>query len=136
MRSINSMRLLFTLFLLLLFSSFAPLIAKAQSGEITGRVVTDDGAGLPNMIVSLAPVARDGRVGTGIAVASVTMGPSRNQASSDEDGNFKFTGVSQGSYSINVANTKGYIRKTAPINEAQSPVYYQSGDNVTITMIK
>ncbi len=113
--------------LLFLSSCLAPLVANAQSGEITGRVVTEDGTGLPNVMLFLAPVAREARV---------TISPSQNQTSSDEDGNFKFTGVAQGAYFVNVSIAKGYIRKTAPVSEDQPPVYYHPGDNVTITMIK
>ncbi len=116
------------LFILALFVSswFTPFTAKAQTGEITGRVVTEDGAGLPNMILLLSAVARDTRA---------TSGASQNRTSTDEDGNFKFTGLAPGRYSISVPNVKGYVRKPVPVDERQRPVYYQPGDSVTITMI-
>src|SRR5262245_17823494 len=59
------------------FSLFVPLIANAQTGEITGRVVTEDGAGMPNVTVYLNPIAPDRRP---------TMGGSQNRTSTDEDG--------------------------------------------------
>lgn len=48
-------------FFLFLFSWFAPLTIEAQTGEIRGRVVTEDGAGMPNVTVFLNPVASDRR---------------------------------------------------------------------------
>src|SRR4030095_12671502 len=39
------------LFVLTLCSCFAPLVATAQTGVITGRVVAEDGGGLPNVTV-------------------------------------------------------------------------------------
>lgn len=121
------MRSLLFLFAFFVSSWFAPLIAKAQTGEITGRVVTEDGAGLPNMIVLLNAVARDARAASGA---------SQTRTSTDEDGNFKVAGLAPGRYSINIANAKGYVRKLAPVDERQNPVFYSPGDSVTITMIK
>src|SRR5262245_35431603 len=113
---------------LFFFSScFAPLISNAQTGEITGRVVTEDGTGLPNIMVFLTVISR------GSGVPSVG---SRNQASTDIDGNFKFTGLASGSYTVNTTIARGYFQKRAPVAEGQVPTYYHPGDNVTITMIK
>ncbi|MGH9835832.1 MAG: carboxypeptidase-like regulatory domain-containing protein, partial [Blastocatellia bacterium] len=74
------------LFLFALFVSlwFAPPIAKAQTGEITGRLVTEDGAGAPNMMVLLSPITGGARAASGYP---------QNRTSTDEDGNFKFTGL-------------------------------------------
>src|SRR5574341_1175018 len=121
------MRSLLFLFALFVSSWFAPLTAKAQTGEITGRIVTEDGAGLPNMIVLLSAVARNAREASGA---------SRDRTSTDEDGSFKFAELAAGRYSISVANSKGYVRKLAPVDERQNPVFYSPGDSVTITMIK
>src|SRR5262249_4831607 len=115
------------LFVIFLSSLSVPLTTMAQTGEITGRVVTEDGTGLPNVMVSLGVLTRE-------SPAAVSV--SRNQTSSDEDGNFKFTGLAPGSYNVMVANVKGYIRKTVPVVEGQAPVYYHPGDNVTVTMVK
>lgn len=116
------------LFLLFFSSLLIPLTTKAQTGAITGRVVTEDGEGLPNVMISLAAVSRESRLPQTIS--------SRNQTSSDEDGNFKFTGLAEGSFVINVGIARSYIRKPLPVNETQVPVYYRPGDNVTITMVK
>jgi len=115
------------LFVLFVSSLSVPLTTLAQTGEITGRVVTEDGTGLPNVMVSLAVLARESRV---------AVGATRNQTSSDEDGNFKFTGLAPGSYYVNVGNAKGYIRKPMPVIEGQPPAYNHPGDNVTVTMVK
>jgi len=92
------------------FSLFIPLIANAQTGEITGRVMTDDGAGMPNVTVYLNPVATDRRP---------TMGGSQNRTSTDEDGNFKFTGLAPRVYSVVAVSTKGYVQRPVPISERQ-----------------
>ena len=59
--------LLFALFVL---SWFAPLIAKAQTGEITGRVVAEDGGGLPNVMVYLNAVVTDRRAASAASACS------------------------------------------------------------------
>ncbi|HKQ72370.1 MAG TPA: carboxypeptidase-like regulatory domain-containing protein [Blastocatellia bacterium] len=97
-------------------------------GEITGRVVTEDGTGLPNIMVFLNAVSRESRV--------TSVGSRQNQTSTDIDGNFKFTGLASGSYMVNTAVARGYIQKRIPLAEGQVPTYYQPGDNATITMIK
>src|SRR5215813_12063033 len=109
------------------FSLFIPSIAGAQTGEITGRVVTEDGAGMPNVTVSLNPVATDRRP---------TTGGSQNRTSTDEDGNFKFTGLAPRVYSAVAFSTKGYVQRPVPISERQDGGYHRAGDNVTITMVK
>src|SRR5262245_38886267 len=109
------------------FSLFVPLIANAQTGEITGRVMTEDGVGMSNVTVSLNPVATDRRP---------TMGGSQNRTSTDEDGNFKFTGLAPRVYSVAAFSTKGYVQRPVPISERQDGGYHRVGANVTITMIK
>jgi hypothetical protein len=126
MRSLPGIGFVF-LFTLVVSSWVALPIANAQTGEITGRVVAEDGAGLPNMMVFLSAVARDTRA---------TSGASQDRTATDEDGNFKFTGLAPSRYSISVPNAKGFVRKLVPVDERQSPVYYRPGDSVTITMIK
>ena len=109
------------------FLLFIPLIANAQTGEITGRVVTEDGAGMSNVTVFLNPVATDRRP---------TTGGSQNRTSTDEEGNFKFTGLAPRVYSVVAVATKGYVQAPVPIGERQDGGYHRAGDNVTITMIK
>src|SRR5262245_15645985 len=109
------------------FSLFIPLIANAQTGEITGRVVTEDGAGMPNVTVSLNPVATDRRP---------TTGGLQNRTSTDEDGNSKFTGLAARVDSVVAVSTKGYVQRPVPISERQDGGYHRVGANVTVTMIK
>jgi Carboxypeptidase regulatory-like domain len=106
---------------------FVPPASDAQTGEITGRVVTEDGVGMSNVTVSLNPFAADRRPTTG--------GP-QNRAATDEDGNFKFTGLAPRVYSVVAFSTKGYVPRPVPISERQDGGYHRVGANVTITMIK
>jgi Carboxypeptidase regulatory-like domain len=113
---------------LLLFSlCFATLTPEAQTGVITGRVVTDDGSGLPGVTVTLTPVAADRR--------TILRG-SQNRTSTDEDGNFKFTGLAPLVYSVSASSAKGYVQSPVPVSERQDSGYHRIGANVTITMIK
>ncbi len=113
---------------LLLFSlCFATLTPEAQTGVITGRVVTEDGSGLPGMTVTLTPVAADRR--------TILRG-SQNRTSTDEDGNFKFTGLAPLVYSVSASSAKGYVQSPVPVSERPDSDYHRIGANVTITMIK
>ncbi len=113
---------------LLLFSlCFVPLTSEAQTGVITGRVVTEDGSGLPGVTVTLTPVAADLR----------TISPgSQNRTSTDEDGNFKFTGLAPCVYSVSASSVKGYVPSPVPVSERQDSGYHRIGANVTISMIE
>lgn len=111
----------------LLFLLFIPLIADAQTGEITGRVVGGDGGGMPNVAVYLRPIGSSRRAA------------SNNQpenAVTDGDGNFKFTGLAPREYSINVTIGKGYITPPVPASERAPNRAYRPGDHVTFTLVK
>ncbi|HEU0186199.1 MAG TPA: carboxypeptidase-like regulatory domain-containing protein, partial [Blastocatellia bacterium] len=108
----------------LLFFSF---IANAQTDVITGRVVNEEGAGMPGVTVSLTTFDADRRQ---------TQGGSRNRTATDEEGNFKFAGLAQRVYSVDVSPVKGYVGRPLPISERQGDGYLRAGANVTITMIK
>ena len=113
---------------LLLFSlCLVPLTTEAQTGVITGRVVTEDGSGLPGVTVTLTPVAADRRA---------ISGRPKNRTFTDEDGNFKFTGLAPLVYSVSASSAKGYVPSPVPVSERQDSGYYRIGANVTITMIK
>src|SRR5215510_7810599 len=113
---------------LLLFSlCFVPLSPEAQTGVITGRVVTEDGSGLPGVTVTLAPVAADRRA---------ISGRPQNRTLTDEDGNFKFTGLAPCVYSVTASSAKGYAPSPVPFSETQDSGYHRIGANVTIIMIK
>jgi protocatechuate 3,4-dioxygenase beta subunit len=96
---------------------------RAQTGETTVRLVTEDGVGLPNVEVYMIPVAEDGRSISGGGILDIT----------DENGNFfKFLGEAPRTepsyYLIRVSHAKGYAPK--------SPVNQRIGNSITITMIK
>jgi len=118
-----------SLILLILFLSlcFATLTPKAQTGEITGRVVTEDGKALPNAEIYLIPSAGNVRQ---------LSRDSQYRTFTNEDGYFKFTRLAPIRYSIIVNDVKGYVRKPIPIAEGQGLIYHYAGDDVTITMIK
>ena len=104
----------------------SPVTADAQqSGEITGRVVTDDGKGASRVSVVLYPAgSRQGGVPSS-HVALVTT---------DEDGNFRFTDLTPRVYQVSVSQTKEYV--LSPMLDAGEirQNYYRVGDNVTITL--
>jgi hypothetical protein len=113
---------------LLLFSlCFVPLSPEAQTGVIIGRVVTEDGSGLPGVTVTLTPVAVDRRA---------ISGRPQNRTSTDEDGNFKFTGLAPLVYWVSASSAKGYVPSPVPVSERQDGGYHRIGANVTITLIK
>jgi hypothetical protein len=112
---------------LFLFSLFLPLIADAQTGEITGKVVSEDGGGMPNVMVYLSPV------GSGQRAASNGQPES---AVTDRGGNFKFTGLAPRQYSVNVDAGKGYINRPVPTSERGARRTYRPGDQVTITLVR
>jgi hypothetical protein len=112
---------------LLFYLCFVPLAQEARTGIITGRVVTEDGSELPGVTVTLTPVAADRR--------AISRG-SQNQTSTDEDGNFKFTGLAPYVYSVSASSVKGYVSSPVPVSERQDSGYHRIGANVTITMIK
>src|SRR5215813_1904480 len=105
---------------------FATLTPKAQTGEITGRVVTEDGTAVPNAEIYLIPSAGNVRQ---------LSRDSQYRTFTDEDGKFKFTRLAPIRYSI-IVNMQGYVRKPIPISENQNLIYHYAGDKVTITMVK
>jgi carboxypeptidase family protein len=112
---------------LLLYLCFVPLTQEARTGIITGRVVTEDGSGLPGVTVTLTPVAADRR--------AISRG-SQNRTSTDEDGNFRFTGLAPLVYSVSASYAKGYAPSPVPVSERQDSGYHRIGASVTVTMIK
>jgi hypothetical protein len=102
------------------------VVANAQqTGVITGRVVTEDGAGMANVTVALLPAGG----------AQRAMGRQFSTAT-DEDGNFKFTGVPSRTYTIGVTDAKGYVRQPIPAAERSVRSLYRAGDNALITMVR
>ena len=107
---------------LFLLSLFISLIANAQTGEIKGRVVADDGEGLANVTVYLN-------------VVGARSGVPRETAT-DENGKFRFSDLNQNEYTIFVTDFGGYVRTPPSEAERQRPRYYRVGDDVTVTMAR
>src|SRR5262245_21343496 len=112
---------------LLFYLCFVHLTQEARTGIITGRVVTEDGSGLPGVTVTLTPAAADRR--------AISRG-SQNRTSTDEDGNFKFTGLAPYVYSVSASSAKGYAPSPVPVSERQDSGYHRIGASVTIIMMK
>jgi hypothetical protein len=97
-------------------------IASAQpKGAITGRVVTEDGAGMAGVTVMLSVVA-------------VQSGP-RRSTMTDEEGNFRFAGLSPRPYNIFVVASREYVQPPA-ITGSGDRRYYRPGENVHIALIR
>src|SRR5262245_48678976 len=112
--------------LLFILSLLIPLIANAQTGEITGRVVSEGGSGIPNMMVYLSPAGSTQRAASDQPENAVT----------DAEGNFKFTGLATRLYFVSVYPSKGYTFLPVPASERTPPRNYRPGDSVTFTLIK
>jgi len=105
------------LFVLFTSSWLATPSAKAQTGVITGRVVAQDGGDMSKVFVKIYPVQAGGPLWT----------------NTDENGNFKFTGLTPRAYLIYVRETRGYVRQSIP---GSGRIYYRIGDHAVITMIR
>jgi hypothetical protein len=112
--------------LLFILSLLIPLIANAQTGEITGRVVSEGGSGIPNMTVYLSPAGSTPRAASDQPESAVT----------DGEGNFKFTGLAPRLYFVSVSPSKGYTFLPVPASERTPRRNYRPGDSVTFTLIK
>jgi hypothetical protein len=111
------------LFLFVTFNS-----AKAQqTGEISGRVITEDGTGMPNLYVTIFPVNN---------LQSPILINRSNRVATDDNGNFRLTGLAPRLYQVNVYPTKGYAIQPPPPSEARERRYYRIGETATITLIK
>jgi Carboxypeptidase regulatory-like domain len=122
---------LFLIFAFYLISAQQPGQTKQtrQSGEISGRVVTEDGNGVSNVRVNLFPVS----AGTG------QRGQIASRSSSvitDEEGKFRFADLAPRLYSVNVFQTRGYAVQPSPASDRSERRYYRIGENATITLIK
>src|SRR5215813_13568983 len=86
---------------LLLTAGF--IISNAQQGgTITGRIINDEGTGMPNVTVHII------RASAGLRAAS----PRGNtEVVTDKDGNFRGAGLMPGLYSIDVPSVKEYVMR-------------------------
>src|SRR5262249_46828194 len=88
-----------------------------REGEITGHVIGPDGQPVPGVRISTH------RIGE-----RAWSSPS---AASDDDGNFKLTGLAPGAYAIS-AYAPGYVAAEFPSENA----IHRIGENVTINLVK
>jgi len=96
-------------------------IIHAQSGgAITGRVISEDGTGLPNVTVNLGTVSgsRSGQPKTALT---------------DEEGRFRFTDLPYARYTVFPQPFGGFV---PPIPERGMLAEYVPGDNVTLVMTR
>jgi Carboxypeptidase regulatory-like domain len=125
---------------LLLIFAFYPIGARQtgqtgqtekprQSGEISGRVVTEDGNGVPNVMVNLFP-ASTGTEGRGQMAGRVST------VITDEEGKFRFADLAPRLYSVNVYQTGGYAVQPSAASDRRERRYYRIGENPTITLMK
>jgi hypothetical protein len=127
-RTLEAMRtqgcsLLFAGLLLCLLSS--SLLAQApDKGVISGRVVTEEGAGLPGITVRLSPVGPKSRFSAGRTV------------STDDEGNFRFTDLPPRAYSLQAENGRAYVRAPQSAAERAQTRYYHIGESGTLTMMR
>jgi len=108
-------------------AGWSVLAVAQQTGAISGRVLGEDGAGLPNATVMLTEVSinRGGTI-TGRRASTTT----------DDEGKFRFTDLAPRVYTVAALATKGLVFKPVPASERAFRSQYRVGDNVTITMIR
>jgi hypothetical protein len=104
------------------------IISNAQQGgTITGRVINDEGTGMPNVTVHII------RATSGRRAAS----PRGNtEVVTDKDGNFRGAGLSPGLYIVDAPRVKEYVMRQLTAAESGERRYYRVGDSVTITLVK
>lgn len=110
----------------LAMSLTAVVDAFGQKGEITGRVVAEDGAGVPNLAVFLSPLT---------ANRGSQIGSRAETQMTDEEGNFKFTGLSPRSYNVTVGGSKAYVQPVSSIDDL-ARFTYRIGQTAVIRLVK
>mgnify|MGYP002783972240 CR=1 FL=1 len=107
-----------------IFLLAASALAQAQAkGTITGRVVSDEGAGIPGITVRLTPTG------------ATRLGQARS-TSSDDEGNFRFNDLPAQVYSIEVSGGRAYVPAPKSAAERAEPRRVRIGESVTLTMIR
>ena len=110
------------LLVMALFAISPAQTSTANKGVISGRVVTDDGAGLPGITVSLAAPGK-GQL-------------TRRTTSTDEEGNFRFDELPRGAYSLSTFRGRAYVPAPVVGNDRTQLRLYRLGETATIQMIK
>jgi hypothetical protein len=94
---------------------------EIRSGSLSGRVMTGDGQGMPNVIVVLFAVG--GAPGA------------YRQATTEPDGTFRIEDIAPGVYRVS-PQAPSYVLADASLRAAPSaPVYARAGDTLALTMI-
>ncbi len=113
-------------FLLLIFLTVVS--AQKPRGSISGRVITDEGGGLPGATVYLSAFS-DG--------SPSAPGRSSKPTTTDADGNFQFDNLPPRSYRVSVlGNFKGYVQESTALADQAKPRPHRLGEKVTIRMVK
>lgn len=102
------------------------LLAFAQTpnkGVISGRVVSEEGAGLYGITVNLTPVGANRTSAT-------------RTTSTDEEGNFRFADLPTRVYKVVAMSGRAYVPAPLAAAELAKPRLYRIGDNVALTMIR
>jgi Carboxypeptidase regulatory-like domain len=108
--------------------SIVCVAADAQpSRVITGRVISENGTSMPHVTVSISQV-ESGHSGADPGYQAT--------AATDEEGNFRFSGLAPRVYRISVNRTREYVGSPALETEWARPSYYRLGDHAVITLIK
>jgi hypothetical protein len=116
-----------TIWTTLLLIASAIISNAQQGGTITGRVVNDEGDGMPNVNTHITQATTGKRVRSPRGNTTVIT---------DKDGNFRAADLSPGLYTINVSNTKEYVMKPSTAAERREQRYYRVGDNISISLVK
>ncbi|MFN0109376.1 MAG: carboxypeptidase regulatory-like domain-containing protein [Blastocatellia bacterium] len=118
-------RTMFSLLILATLPILLVTVAAAQKGSITGRVITDEGAGLPGITLTIQAYS-DG--------SPSAPGSRAKAATTDAEGNFQFTNLEPRAYSIYVQSGRGYVQET-PFDPGKRTLY-RLGEQATIRMLK
>lgn len=108
----------------LLLTALFTIAAAQKGGTLGGRVVSEDGSGMPGVTVGLMTYSSERTVSQPTRVLT------------DEEGNFQFNNLPARSYVVSVFDARGYVQPSRPISEGTSPRFYRLGENVSITLIK
>ncbi|HKX31713.1 MAG TPA: carboxypeptidase-like regulatory domain-containing protein, partial [Blastocatellia bacterium] len=115
------------LHLIAIISAIFATVEAQSAGSISGRVITGDGKGVPQVDVWIYPAGSGARR---VAPGSTSI------VATDEEGRFRFTDLSPSPYRIDVREAREYAVQSTSGIEGRRPRYFYAGDQVTITLVK